>query len=76
MSELMKVAGLWINTDKNGEKYMAGNIDPTKLPPGHFKVMIMKNKYKKEGEKTPDYVLFAAAAEKKNETPKQEEVPF
>lgn len=55
----ISLMGLWENTDKNGNKYLSGNI-------GNAKVMIFKNTYKK-AEREPDYRLYIAKKEQKND---------
>ena len=56
---MLKLSGLWVNTDKNGKKYMVGYL-------GQQRVLIMKNNFKEE-ENQPDYNLYVA------EGPKQQE---
>lgn len=46
---MINVTGLWLNTDKNDQQYMAGNC-------GGVRYWVFKNKHKeKEGD--PDYLL-------------------
>lgn len=45
------VGALWLNTSKKGEKYLAGSF-------GEQKIVVFKNTFKEEGEKTPDYRIF------------------
>jgi hypothetical protein len=47
---LIRVMGLWENTDKRGNKYLSGSI-------GGVRVMIFANTFK-QGEREPDYRLF------------------
>ena len=47
------IAAGWINTDKNGGKYLAVTI-ATDLKAGE-KLYLRKNEFKKEGDKSPDY---------------------
>lgn len=55
MSKLIKLAGLWKNTSKTGNNYLAGKLE------GIGKVLIMANKYKKAGEKGPDYYIYKSS---------------
>lgn len=48
---MIKLTGLWANESRNGEKYMVGTI-------GGAKVLIMRNKFKEEGSREPDYNLY------------------
>lgn len=57
---MIKLTGLWANESKNGEKYMAGTI-------GGAKVLIMRNKFKGEGSREPDYNLYVVEKERKKE---------
>lgn len=47
----LKLTGLWKQTDKQGNTYLAGNLNQIS------RVMIMPNSYKK-AEKDPDYFLY------------------
>jgi hypothetical protein len=58
---MIKLTGLWENTTKQGETYFRGNL-------GLGQVLIFKNKYKKT-DKDPDYVMYLAEKDKKEETP-------
>jgi|TARA_R110000765_G_scaffold235441_1_gene338371 hypothetical protein len=52
-SDLIKLSGLWVNKDKNGNEYFSGGF-------GYgAKILIMKNTFK-EKENEPDYNLFIA----------------
>ena len=50
---MIKITGLWVNKDKNGDTYYSGSL-------GNAKIFIFKNKYKKEGSKEPVANLFIA----------------
>ena len=58
-STLLKMMGLWVSQDKNGNDYFSA-------PYTHgTKILIYKNTYKKEGSNEPDYnVYIAPKAEK------------
>ena len=60
MSDMVKLTGLWQNQSKNGENYLSGNL-------GGARVMIFKNKYKREGSKDPDFNLFVAAKQQQQD---------
>jgi uncharacterized protein (DUF736 family) len=49
------IGGLWLNTDKNGKKYMSGAI---KIDGVDRRVVIFKNDFKQPGEKSPDYKVY------------------
>ena len=75
-NDLLKLGGLWISKDKNGNEYFSGDYT------NNSKILIYKNTFKKEGSNEPDY-NFYAAPKKKKEEPEQkkkesdnEEVPF
>tara|TARA_Y100000310_G_scaffold271169_1_gene285536 strand:- start:2409 stop:2633 length:225 start_codon:yes stop_codon:yes gene_type:complete len=72
-NELLKLGGLWKNTDKNGNEYFSGNYTyGTKL-------LIYINTFK-ERDNEPDYILYITKQEKKNssdsDTPKTDNPPF
>lgn len=56
---LIKLCGLWTQ-DKNGKKYMAGNLTAT------TRLMVFKNENKRN-EKDPDYNLCIAQKEPRNQ---------
>jgi hypothetical protein len=60
MSDMFEATGLWINTTKDGESYMSGSM-------GNLKINVFRNKYKKEGDRQPDYRLCVSEREKKQE---------
>ena len=48
------IGGLWLSEEKEGkQRYMYGSINGEKI-------VVFKNTYKKPGEKTPDYKVFAS----------------
>lgn len=50
--ELIKLAGLYLNADKNGEPFLKGALTNSTM------VFVYKNVMKKEGETTPDYYMY------------------
>ncbi len=75
MSEngMIRLCGLWVQ-DKNGKKYMTGNLSPT------TKVLMFRNE-KKSGANDPDYILFIAQKEAAKQNTAQsnqdnEQLPF
>jgi hypothetical protein len=64
-SGLIQLTGLWKGTDKNGNPTLTGTL-------GGARVMIFKNNYKKE-DKHPDYIVYLAEQQKKDEKGKAEE---
>jgi hypothetical protein len=51
---LMRVMGLWENTDRRGNKYLSGNLT------ANVRIMVFRNSYKQEGSRDPDYIVYAA----------------
>lgn len=69
---MLKVTGLWLNEDKNKNKYFSGSM-------GGVRIIIMKNTFKEEGSNEPDYnMYFEENKPKVKETPKVsgEDDPF
>jgi len=66
MSEKIKLSGLWSNQTQSGDSYLSGSL-------GSAKLLIFKNTFKEEGSNQPDYNLYLAPVEKKEEA--QEELP-
>jgi len=48
-----KIGALWLKEDKNGKKYMSGEIE---LNGEKVNILIFKNKYKKK-DSHPDYII-------------------
>ena len=76
MSELIELSGLWTGQDKNGNPMMTGSI-------GNASILITKNTFKEEGSNQPDYNLYLAPVEKKEEgaeelppTRPKDDIPF
>jgi len=57
---MIKISGLWLNKTNEGETYMAGTI-------GQVRIIILKNSFKKEGSKEPDYNLYFDEQRKKEQ---------
>lgn len=51
-SGLIRVMGLWENSDRRGNKYLSGNLTQ------NVRVMIFRNSYKQEGGRDPDYIVY------------------
>ena len=66
MSEKITLSGLWLNKTQNGDSYFSGSL-------GSAKLLIFKNTFKEEGSNQPDYNLYLAPIEKKEEA--EEELP-
>ena len=80
---LVKATGLWETTDKNGNLVLSGNLG--------CRVVILKNTFKTEGSNQPDYQLFFAPQQRREDgsydngnnqqgsaqkTPEQVQTPF
>lgn len=65
-SDLLKIGGLWVHKDKNGNEYFSGDFSP------FTKILIYKNTYKKEGSSEPDYNINIAPKKKKEESSNEE----
>jgi len=57
---MIKISGLWLNKTSEGETYMAGTS-------GQVRIIILKNSFKKEGSKEPDYNLYFDEQRKKEQ---------
>lgn len=57
---LLELAGLWLNESESGQKYFSGKLNG-------LNVLVMKNKFKEEGSKQPDYKMFVAKPRKRDE---------
>jgi len=69
-SQLIELTGLWLNETKSGKKYFSGTL-------GGAKLLIFVNEYK-EKDAHPDYKMFIAKKQKKEEGQQQDNkgVPF
>lgn len=61
---MIKITGLWSNTDKNGNTYLSGKL-------GDANIKIFANNYKQE-DKHPDMIMYLDESKKKTEQ-KQEQ---
>jgi hypothetical protein len=71
----IEIASVWRNETRDGEEYWSGYL-------GNSKLLIFKNKYKKE-DRHPDLRVYVAPKEKKKEEGQQQshsysenEIPF
>lgn len=62
--DLVKLTGLWEDTDRNGHQYFSGKINAIS------KVLVMPNTFKKK-DSDPDYFLYLAPVEKKEDYEKK-----
>lgn len=69
MGELIKLSGLWVSTDKNGNEYFSGGFSYG------AKILIMKNTYKQK-ENDPDYNLFIAPKKDKEKEAVETDIPY
>lgn len=67
MSDLISVAGLWINEKKDGSTYLSGNWGY------NTKILVFKNTKKEPGSKQPDYTFCLAPIEQKEKQPVQQQ---
>ncbi len=58
MDNKVRLTGLWKNTDKQGNIFLTGTINPS------AGVMILPNTFKKPGENGPDFYLYIVPKEK------------
>jgi hypothetical protein len=62
---MIPLTGLWKGKTNNGEPMMSGNLSYS------TRIVILKNKYKKK-DNDPDYQIFIAKKEKKDEEKKDD----
>jgi len=76
--KMVKLTGLWANVSNSGLEYLSGSM-------GSSRILIYKNTYKKEGDNQPDYQVYIAENNKKQEstsnftkkvTPESNDAPF
>jgi len=60
---MIKIGALWLQTSKDGKKFMTGNF-------GDAKLVVMKNDYKTT-DNHPDYIVYIAEVQKDSRTPKE-----
>ncbi len=51
--ELVPIGGLWIHEDRDGKTFLSGYL-------GEARLLVFKNKFKKPGEKQPDYRMYVS----------------
>ena len=61
-AEMIKLTGLWKQKDKEGKSFLMGTLNPI------AKLLVLPNSYKKEGDKSPDYFIYMAQNEKKQQS--------
>lgn len=59
--ELVLIGGLWAHEDREGKTFLSGNF-------GIARLFVFKNKFKKPGEKHPDYRIYVARKPKADQT--------
>lgn len=59
--ELVPIGGLWANKDREGTTFLSGGL-------GNARLLVFKNKFKKQGEKQPDYRVYVARRPKTDQT--------
>lgn len=73
MSEMVRLTGLWKNKSGKGTDYLGGKL-------GAANILIFKNTKKNPGSKEPDYIMYAAAPQRReagqDAPPPTEEPPF
>lgn len=70
---LIKLCGLWKSQTNEGKVYYSGGLSYS------TNLLLFPNKYKKEGDKQPDLIVYVGRKEKKEKPEKKEaddEVPF
>lgn len=50
-----EIGSLWIKVQENGDEYMTGDVN---INGERTSVIVFKNKFKVEGEKTPDFRMY------------------
>jgi len=65
-NKMVRITGLWENDSNNG-KYLSGSL-------GTSRILIFKNKFKKEGDNQPDFNVYFAEQNSK-ETAETKSVP-
>ena len=59
--ELVLIGGAWVHRDREGRTFLSGNL-------GNARLLVFKNKFKKQGEKQPDYRVYVARKTKTDQT--------
>lgn len=49
--DLVPIGGLWIHEDRDGKTFLSGYL-------GEALLFVFRNKFKKKGEKQPDYRMY------------------
>jgi hypothetical protein len=58
---LVLLGGLWVNAGRDGMTFLSGTF-------GSARILVFKNKFKKPGEKLPDYRMYIARKSKSDQT--------
>ena len=68
--EAIKLTGLWIRKDKNGNTFLCGNINAVTA------ALVMSNGFK-QNENDPDYYLYLQAIKKNpRQSDEEQDIPF
>ena len=62
-----EIGALWINRDKNGDRFLAGDVE---INQEKVRILVFKNGFKKEGSNDPDFRVHKPFSEKKPEAKK------
>lgn len=57
--ELVRIGSLWTHQSQGGQTFLSGHLDA--------RILIFRNKFKKPGEKQPDYRIYVAPKAKPNQ---------
>ncbi len=74
-SGMIQVSGLWKQESRSGKAYYSGSLGPS------VQLQLWPNKFKEEGDKRPDLILYLVKREPKkkpdeSESKSTDEVPF
>ncbi len=72
---MIQLSGLWKQESRSGKTYYSGSLGPS------AQLQLWPNKFKEEGDKRPDLILYVVKRELKkkpteNESKSTDEVPF
>jgi hypothetical protein len=56
----VRLGGLWQGKDRNGHAYLSG-------PVGQARLLVLRNGYKRAGKKDPDFIMYLAPQEKRQD---------
>ena len=74
-SGMIQLSGLWKQESRGGKTYYSGSLGPS------VQLQLWPNKFKEEGDKRPDLILYLVKRESKkkpaeSESKSTDEVPF